>query len=358
MHPLPVTCKLPQANPDDQHNPSTALPQSGSIHHRLSECLQQSDHIPSGAEKAELESSLKEVVRESCDRQIAVPRGRKRIAAVATARSQSALSALGKLPVEIWETVFSVVCLDLYEYSLDVSFGSGLDTLPVLETPTIALSQVCGGRRHIIQNVRNCGPPFALNSAISHGTSLGCYLCIWSCQAHPPIIHVNTHDHDESSPFLERIRMHNAWHVLSQHIPRCRCLITTIAHFDFPDLSGIPNLCFPNLETYQEEHFFVDEEFAEKAPWLLDALNAAPKLKRMVLWDIRPGIPPYHQLESLETHFFFQPRQLFDVLPDCTALDSLTFCGFDTHDIDGFTRDTELPQLRRLSIYEEARSIS
>ncbi|KAL0066686.1 hypothetical protein AAF712_006289 [Marasmius tenuissimus] len=145
--------------------------------------------------------------------------------------------------------------------------------------------------------------------------------------------------------------MDNAWRILSKHFVHCRDLVTDFSHFTIPRKL---DLFFPNLKIYKEETI-LDYPPQGSARSLLDALrDGAPKLTKASVRDLHPCFP-YTRLSFLEITNFSDlqnMKALFRLLPICPRLESLSLLGMDNYDVDPFTREIKVPNLRRLSIFE------
>ncbi|KAK1234310.1 hypothetical protein PQX77_002493, partial [Marasmius sp. AFHP31] len=100
----------------------------------------------------------------------------------------------------------------------------------------------------------------------------------------------------------------------------------------------------------------LDYPYAGGGRSLLDALRAgAPKLTKASVSDLHLRFP-YARLAFLEITNFNDLQNLntvFRLLPSCPRLESLSLLGMDDYDADPFTREIEVPNLRRLSIFED-----
>ncbi|KAL0066683.1 hypothetical protein AAF712_006286 [Marasmius tenuissimus] len=320
-----------------------------------------SSYVPSEVERLQLKTVLdeREADRGNYDREIAtlweklegLEAGRQ-AAEADIACCQSALSAQRMLPVELLKEIFSFFCLEVHRYTLNINFGSESPYgRPVVETPTITLSQVCSAWRQIIYSC-----PALWASVCVELDSLPCEVAaplslhLKNRRNYPPTIAIISFDSDIKFPYSAR--MENAWFVLSKHIPRCRAFIANVTHFHFPKLL---RLSFPNLVAYREEHVYEEDALVQNAPWLLKALcDKAPKLVEATLWNVYPRLP-YTQLKSLafcELYGSHQMNRLLELLPKCSVLESLTFWGLEHDHWGSGYRNAEIPRVRRFSIYE------
>ncbi|KAJ8079274.1 hypothetical protein PM082_021776 [Marasmius tenuissimus] len=329
------------------------------------ERFRRSNCVPSDAERAQLTAMLekephvdenygREIV--SLQERLVKPEAGKQATTTIITYCRSALSAYRKLPAEIWELIFKIYCLKLHEFTFHVNFEARLEsyqrprTKVILETPTITLSQVCTDWRQIVQSrpalwssicVEFNHLPFDVSAPLS--THLencnGRLSVIRSIGCHPVVL----------SPYLQR--MDNAWRILSKHFVHCRDLVTDFSHFTIPRKL---DLFFPNLKIYKEETI-LDYPPQGGARSLLDALrDGAPKLTKASVRDLHPCFP-YTRLSFLEITNFSDlqnMKALFRLLPICPRLESLSLLGMDNYDIDLFTREIKVPNLRRLSIFE------
>ncbi|KAG7093311.1 hypothetical protein E1B28_006994 [Marasmius oreades] len=115
------------------------------------------DYVPSVVEMSELKDVLEKGNRElnGYGEDIAALRqtlerftNAKSTVKKTTRQCRAAIFAQRRVPVEIWEMIFSMSCLSLCEYSFDVDYRSGS---PLLGHPATLISQVCSRWRTIVK---------------------------------------------------------------------------------------------------------------------------------------------------------------------------------------------------------------
>ncbi|KAF9263979.1 hypothetical protein L218DRAFT_987332 [Marasmius fiardii PR-910] len=215
------------------------------------------DYIPSELERPQLNSILNEgeQLAKRYEEDISILRQKidqlekARIAVEITNRNcRAALSVQRRVPVEIWEIIFSTVCLTLHEYSFDMGYPAPNAT--ALELPAFIVSQVSSHWRTIANGMPSLWSSISVNidePAYPVTTPLKTYLL-----------------KSESCPLKLRIaggkttltsRGLDAWQTLSGYIYRSQKLIMAMKlnHGFLDALPPIPHLTFPYLESYHEK---------------------------------------------------------------------------------------------------------
>ncbi|KAL0062118.1 hypothetical protein AAF712_011045 [Marasmius tenuissimus] len=320
-------------------------------------------------EVARLRTTLRvqEETRESYAEQIACLQQRLKIleterAAVEDriAHCRSALSAqsLRRVPVEIWELIFTHACGYPSEYSLTIDYDVGdyPDRTATLEVLAITLSQVCSRWRSIMKSCPNLWSSLRVGLAeLPFNIEVPLRASLENSNGRPLRLFI-TGDPLPYPSFKFSEQSKAAWAILSDSISRCKELVLNIPDSDaFPSFPS--NLSLPYLDTYHEESYcsgFVEDW----CPSLADALqHRAPALRKATLWTLHPTFP-YSQLISLTTWVLndSEIEPFIAILRTCQNLETLTIRGLDAPgvDLDGIKQtDVLLPSLRELSILDD-----
>ncbi|KAF9263945.1 hypothetical protein L218DRAFT_297841 [Marasmius fiardii PR-910] len=236
-----------------------------------------SDCMPSETERSQLEDLLNEgeqdikqmeedilVLRRKLDQL----RRAKHAAKVTACQCRAALSAHQRIPVEMWEMIFSELCLSLSSYSFNI-----WDRCPLLGLPATAISLVCSHWNVISKGMPSLWSTINVNldvSAYNFAIPLDAYLS--RSKGIPLKVRIKSkHDPTDSSMLLAM------WRTLSKHLHRCKKLVVALMWNSFTEeLLPIQDLTFPNLESYHDKYDTPDEDVR---PWFREAIHRkAPKL--------------------------------------------------------------------------------
>ncbi|KAF9263976.1 hypothetical protein L218DRAFT_1076877 [Marasmius fiardii PR-910] len=245
-----------------------------------------------------------------------------------------ALSAHQSVPAEIWEMIFSMLCLALHEFSFNPDYHATQHKLPAM-----LISQVCSQWRLIAYGLPRIWSTVNVSLDIRRiDIPLELYL-----------------SKSKTCPLTVRIAGTltpgglDVWRVLSGYLFRTRVLVVALSNYR-GDLPPIPHLAFPHLESYREEHFQPDETVW---PWFWKAIREAPKLT-MVSSTYLPSNFPFTQLTTWEVprlDVSYEVTDLLDALPNCRSLRTLRLV--DLVACNGApmpVRKVDLPSLRQFSI--------
>ncbi|KAG7093309.1 hypothetical protein E1B28_006992 [Marasmius oreades] len=314
------------------------------------------DYIPSVVEMSELKDVLEKGKRDlkRYEEDIAVLRQTlerlecaKSAMENTTRQCRAAISAQRRVPMEIWEMIFSIICLSSREYSFDVDYRSDS---PLLGLPATIISQVCSHWRTIAK------ASFKLWSSINVNLSQPRYNVALPLEAY----FLNSRDYPlklrikgGAGPCLGPSRGLDLWESLSRHMHRSWELTMAMdTSRDIGNLPPVQRLTFPNLESYREESVLPDESLW---PWFWRAIQKSTKLAVVSSYIVNRAIP-FSQLTTWEIQIINccdDVDDFLDVAQSCTALKSLTLSDISSHDVPDLpvaTREVKLPSLRQLSI--------
>ncbi|KAL0574259.1 hypothetical protein V5O48_007688 [Marasmius crinis-equi] len=315
------------------------------------------DYIPSDTERPQLMEILRGDMEEvrKCDEEIAELEERLRVLQIRkqmleddVGTCRSALSGHRRIPIELWEAIFSLACHP-YAFRIDCDADlPGNDSNLVVETPALALSQVCSRWRKIMRgspslwcsvSVLITDLPFDTSKALrTHFTNAR------DCLLEIRVVRL------EYRPSTQRESELSTWRMLSQHLPLCRRL--SLKLLSQADLLVHEGISFPHLAFLREE---VSPDTREYEFWR-DIKHRAPLLTSVALWDVH-SLLPFSQLRSLDLRTLPHPdlRIAHRALCACTSLEELTLRGLDD---DGwpptFLNPIQFPEsLRNLCIYDD-----
>ncbi|KAF9259113.1 hypothetical protein L218DRAFT_990194 [Marasmius fiardii PR-910] len=251
----------------------------------------------------------------------------------------SIVSALRRVPVEIWEEIFSLLCRErAFSFSFDMDSDTdashsdpwGADSSGNLLIPKI-LSSVCSHWRNIINDsspslwsfisimlVRKLHPRIEIPLAAHLEKSKG----------YPLDLRIVPFPNSDDEADYIKASAEKVFRVVLPHLHRCRVL-----DFQWSDFEGLlehvlQTLEFPSELAFThltELRFDMDLEVdARHSFW--QALSQAPMLKRVWnsdLSSLEALMLPWHQLTSLDVYCNYNPQPLFPVLSECQSLQSL-----------------------------------
>ncbi|KAG7093310.1 hypothetical protein E1B28_006993 [Marasmius oreades] len=326
--------------------------------HMLKPRFLRCNYVPSEIEISHLTKVLMEAEKqvEQYEKDISVLRRKlgqlekEKIAAEAvTKQCRASLSVHRRVPVELWEMVFSRLCLSLHDYSFDTNLLPGL--------PAILISQVCSHWKAIAGGLPSIWSSINVHLHELYDTRLPLETYLSNSADYPLKIRIAGQREAPLTP-----QAVDVWQTLFKHINRCRELVMTIPpfcfnenHFDPP----ISNFTFSKLESLHEEY---GEEYVVPGqrgwPWFWQAIQEAPKLTTVT--SIYPSRPlPFSRLTTWEVRAIkdaSEVYELFDALRSCDCLESLTLTEISSssdYNLDVVsslrTVEFELPSLRRFS---------
>ncbi|KAG7093269.1 hypothetical protein E1B28_006952 [Marasmius oreades] len=315
------------------------------------------DYIPSKVEMSELKDLLKEGERELKRYEVDMALLQQTLEQLGNAKSAvetmakqcwAAISAQRRVPVEIWEMIFSTLCLSLCEYSFDVNYRSHS---PLLGLPAIIISQVCSHWRTIAKGLSKLWSSITVNlSEPPYDVGLPLEVYFSNSGDYPLKLRIQS-----DGPILESPWYVGLWESLSRHIHRSRELTMAVEfHDDFRDLPPIQRLTFPNLEAYRELEYGTPDESVW--PWFWQAIQRSPKLVVFSGHHANRAIP-FPQLTSWEVRDIQRSKDVddfLDVARSCKALKSLTLSSIDSwgvrDNLPVAVREVNLPSLRQLTV--------
>ncbi|KAG7093268.1 hypothetical protein E1B28_006951 [Marasmius oreades] len=311
------------------------------------------DYIPSKVEMSELKDLLKEGERElkryevdmALLQQTLEQLGNAKSAVEPTTRQcRAAISAQRRVPVEIWEMIFSTLCLSLCEYSFDVNYRSHS---PLLGLPATIISQVCSHWRTIAKGLSKLWSSITVNlSEPPYDVGLPLEVYFSNSGDYPLKLQI-----EGDGPTLESPWCVGLWESLSRHIHRSRELTMAVDGGDrIGNLPPVQQLTFPKLELYHEEYPSPD---VLVWPWFWQAIQKSPKLAVFSSYHINHTIP-FPQLTAWEVPYIGCSDDVdffLDVARNCKALESLALVNISS-DVASFpvaSREVNLPSLREFS---------
>ncbi|KAF9263938.1 hypothetical protein L218DRAFT_297712 [Marasmius fiardii PR-910] len=247
-----------------------------------------SNYMPPETERSRLEDLLREGEQDikQMEEDISVLRCKldqleraKNATEATTGQCRAALSAHRGIPVEMWEMIFSELCLSLHDYSFDIRHVS-----PFLGLLATTVSQVCSHWNVISKGMPSLWSTIDVNldeSAYNVAILLDAYLS--RSKETPLKVRIRSLDpaNDSSAPLAMR-------RTLSKHLHKCRELVMAVIWSGFiEDLPPIQGLTFPNLESYHDKYVTPDVW-----PWFWEAIHRrAPKLNMVSATFLDPNIP-------------------------------------------------------------------
>ncbi|KAL0570007.1 hypothetical protein V5O48_011954 [Marasmius crinis-equi] len=318
-----------------------------------------SNYLPSDTERVQLTDILQDDLKtlEMCQGEIAVLeeklqniKAKERALKDNTETCCSALSPQRRVPTEVWEQVFSHLCLSLYKYQFQIDCDDEDEFQahkPVLETPALVLTRVCSRWRDIALALPHIWAsvsvefkklPFWIDTPLN--------LHFVNAKDYPLNIRLIRNTDLPLHPLSRRDSA--AWRTLSPHISRCKNLSVELSHFDFPEIQG---LSFPDLESFTEEAVQYGTA-NDDIPWFWGAIQNAPKLTRVSLSSLHLELP-YSRLTWLEIRYLDEDdlQFLFVTLASCRHLESLELWHLE-HDTEPLAlAPVEVPSLRELKIH-------
>ncbi|KAF9263978.1 hypothetical protein L218DRAFT_999133 [Marasmius fiardii PR-910] len=333
-------------------NQKTTRPRKSNRHYFVKDANMR-DYVPSDIEISQLRDALKEgeqeveqyeedigVLRQTLDRL----ENAKNIVEATNRKRCAALSVQRRIPVEIWKTIFSALCLSLHEYSFNIDYDSPYS--PLLQVPAILLTQVCSHWNVIAKGIPSLWASIKANiDDIPYNVTIPLEVYLSRSQGHPLDLRIEGGEDGSLSPAGL-----NVWLSISRHLCRSRTLTMSIRKSYV--LIPSHNLTFPSLESFHEESELPDEHFW---PWFWQAIQEAPRLTTLSTKFPSPRIIPFSQLTEWEVQTCDWSDEdledLLNVLPSCTRLNSFTMAKLmGTIGRAPAVRDINLPSLRHLAI--------
>ncbi|KAJ8079267.1 hypothetical protein PM082_021769 [Marasmius tenuissimus] len=339
-----------------------------------------SGYVPSDAEVAHLRGILKEEEKELVryKDEIAVLQCKleqleegKRHLKSNVKWCRSGISVQRRVPAEIWELVFSALCLSLHKYSFNLDYQRNTsfsrERLTVFETPALTVSHVCSRWRSIANDCPRLWSSINIQFAIQRDPVPCLETYLGRSKMQPLSLRLSL-DPEKSYALAEDLASDKkkAWQLLALHLGRCRELV--IGFHLVEVLPEIRDMILPNLTFYQHlpyvaystpESLITDPR---QPRWFWRPIRTAPKLTDITLVDFLPvSWLPYRQLTSITIRYLCDlpsVEGLFHVLPICTALNALTLGSWQGPDkpINSIPpvlqRPVEVPSLRYLSLDE------
>ncbi|KAL0062114.1 hypothetical protein AAF712_011041 [Marasmius tenuissimus] len=237
---------------------------------------------------------------------------------------------LRKLPVEIWELIFTQVCEAMHEYTFDFSYDPTVDlelqNKPILKTPVITLSHVCSRWNAVVKtcprlwsSIRvdiyelNLDLRSLLSMYLENSGGFPLRLCL-------------SEKLFGGGPYPSLNDIQCTWNILAPILRRCKEFVVDLESFNIPQ-NFSSDLTFPRLETYREDRYLVGG--LEEA--LSYALQFhAPQLTTASLWHLHSHIS-YPHLTTLTIFILGEDEvdTLIAFLRTCQSLESLTIDGLD-----------------------------
>ncbi|KAK1224822.1 hypothetical protein PQX77_012233 [Marasmius sp. AFHP31] len=282
----------------------------------------------------------------------------KRIVESNIKQCRSVVSTKWRLPVELWEHIFSIFCTSLHDFSFEVDYRY---RQPV-KMPPIVVSQVCSRWRGI---ARSCPRLWSFLSielnSLSRKIDVPLSAYLERAKSFPLTIRVERYDRWSSTneiPPLPTQQSRDAWAVLAQNLFRCTHLTVRINNYNF--IEAPSGLSFPNLTSLCEEDYGNNgpeqPDETNRPRWYWDAIRAAPKLAEASIYCLHSTDSiPYHRLTSLSLLFIcgrVEAEPFFRVLPTCVKLVSLKIVSPNDREMTNIWQPQTigLPSLRFLSI--------
>ncbi|KAF9263996.1 hypothetical protein L218DRAFT_901303 [Marasmius fiardii PR-910] len=318
-----------------------------------------SDYFPSASERPHLRNILQEAEREiewyeanivALRQTLDQMEKEKRVVEVTTNQYRAALSTHRRVPVEVWEIIFSTLCLSLCEYSFDTDYSSPAS--PLLRLPAILISQVCTHWRVIAEKMPSIWSSISVDlSEPPYNVDIPLKVYLSNSNEHLLKLRIRG---EEPSSVLSRVS--EPWRMISSHVYKSR-MLTMVLNWSGDYLPPIDHLAFPHLESYYQESRYPPDK--DIWPWFWKAIEEAPQLTTVSsaeILDPHDGPIPYPQLITWEARMnrSYEVANLLEILPTCKNLSSLTLSEIMSHEILGDPVAAqgiiELPSLRRLSV--------
>ncbi|KAL0577426.1 hypothetical protein V5O48_004566, partial [Marasmius crinis-equi] len=350
--------------------------------HALDSRFANSKYSPSETEIGELKAALAEEESELARyrKEIAVLREKLRkleteeeILKKHVGHYHSALSVQRRVPTEIWEIIFAVVCTSEEDgYSLDVDCEYPWDreedghARSIIKASAITLSHVCSRWKSIVNDCARLWSSIRIQFAAPADITdlLRAYLD--RSKAYPlslQLVFGSPEDEYDSEDPLPEDKL-EAWRLLVPHLQRCRALVLGVADMDVfsTPAGGLP---FLNLVSFRNLAFdwYDQEELLMGSPqptWLSGAICRAPQLADVAMRYLMPrDTLPYHRLTSPAIEYVDMDavQVLFDLLPTWTALASLKLGQPALHggspSLSPLGEPIEVPSLRHLDLGDE-----
>ncbi|KAF9263983.1 hypothetical protein L218DRAFT_1076880 [Marasmius fiardii PR-910] len=322
-----------------------------------------SDYVPSDIEISKLKDALKEAEQEieRCEEDLAVlqqtlDRKKKTKSAVeiTNRKRRAVLSAQRRIPAEIWEKIFSILCLSLHKHSIDITKRYYLAPAEylLLQTPAILISQVCSHWNAITKGTPSIWASISANiDSPPSNAIIPLELYLLRSQGHPLDLRI------EGGTYCPSPKGLDIWLFLSRHLYRSRKLTFAIENsHHLQELTPVQDLTFSDLRSFREERELPDEN---TWPWLWQAIKSAPGLTFLSTIHL----PSDHvtrtislsHLTTWEIRKLDRPGDLkhfLNILPSCTRLNSLTLRkvtqGLHSTFSPHASQDVHVPSLRHL----------
>ncbi|KAG7093270.1 hypothetical protein E1B28_006953 [Marasmius oreades] len=327
--------------------------------HTIEPRFLRNDYIPSKVEMSELKDLLKEGERELKRYEVDMallqqtlerPGNAKSVVETRAKQCRAAISAQRRVPVEMWEMIFSKLCLSLCEYSFDVTVQVAYRSdSPLLGLPATIISQVCRDWRTIAKGLPKLWSSITVNLS-NPSYNIGSPLEVYFSNSgdYPLKLRIVG-----APPLSESSRGLDLWNSSSRHIHRSRELTMVMDVNRAALINFLPpgqRLTFPNLESYREER-------ATPAwPWFRQAIQKSPKLAVFSSYRVNRAIPS-PQLTSWEVRRIWRSTDVdnfLDVARSCKALKFLTLSCIRNlgtrRNLPVTVREVNLPSLRQLLV--------
>ncbi|KAK1224823.1 hypothetical protein PQX77_012234 [Marasmius sp. AFHP31] len=273
---------------------------------------------------------------------------------------RSVISTKWRLPVELWEHIFTTLCNSLHDYSFEVD-DTGYKE-PAAEMPPVVISQVCARWREIAHNCPKLWSSLSIEfNDLSRNINFPLTTYLEKAKNYPLTIRLERYDQGFDSdifPPLATQQSRDAWAFLAPNLFRCARLTVKINNYNFPEVPF--GLSFPNLTTFCEERYGKNgmelPDGINRPRWYWDAVRAAPKLTEAAIYCFHPTDSiPYQQLTSLSLLFIcggVEAEPLFLALSTCTNLVSLKLNSLNDREMASNwpPQTIALPSLLYLSI--------
>ncbi|KAL0573037.1 hypothetical protein V5O48_008930 [Marasmius crinis-equi] len=271
---------------------------------------------------------------------------------------RSVLSPLRRVPTEIWEIIFSVVCSSTGDgYSLHID---NTDYSKAFEMPPLILSQVCSRWRQITVGYPKMWASISIHFAdLSESTKHILELFLDNSQGCD--LNVRAQTLEETEYPLSKTE-EDAWELLTQHLGRCTKITFDAENFILLELpsSSTQQITFPNLMIYEEDAPHQDPQHktvdSGRITWW-NALRNAPKLTQVSTHFLHPSESiPYSQLTTLKLRYLHPEEvlELFQILPNSPQLEvlvlALTYFTTSEAPLSANLHPVEIPSLHSLAI--------
>ncbi|KAK1222799.1 hypothetical protein PQX77_014325 [Marasmius sp. AFHP31] len=314
-----------------------------------------SGYVPSHAEVAHLRGVLEEEEKELARYQDEISALRRKLERLEDGERhlksnvewcRSGISAQRRIPLEIWELVFSILCLSLHEYSFSLDNNRNapwVDGWPaVFETPALTVSHVCSRWRNIANSCSRLWSSISVQLTARPRVDPMPLLETYLRRSKTHLLSLSLSlDPDEGHTLYGDLtwKQKMAWKLLGSQFGRCRELAIGFDSTDeMPHLEGIE---LPNLISYRHlaHSSFVPQSLVQQTDqpgWFWPYVLSAPKLIDLTLEDFLPlSWLPYRQLTSMtirHIHDIDSVEGLFHLLPSCIALTELTLGAWEVPD--------------------------